>query len=145
MRGVASISKVPAGTCTSRSLIFSEINFCSVVVSAIRSYREPTSASADLKGQRPFKCCSNSLRHFCTMLMVGSAAAKRAERAAQHIFSEIADEIDIFGTAIACVKTVQHFAQPGGAFAAGDAPAAGFEREKVHDVARHIAHDGVCV
>src|SRR5260370_28190923 len=61
--------------------------------------------------------------------------AKRAERAAQHILGEIAYEIDIFGAAIACVKTVQHFAQPGGAFAAGDAPAAGFVRIKVHDAA----------
>ncbi len=43
------------------------------------------------------------------------------------------------------METVQHLAQPSGAFAAGDAPAAGFVRVKVHDAAGHVDHAGVFV
>jgi hypothetical protein len=39
------------------------------------SYRAPAKASADLYGQCPFKCSSNSPRHFFMMLIVGMAAA----------------------------------------------------------------------
>ncbi len=56
MRRVASITRVPGGTCTSRSLIFRVTSFWSVMFVRLfehspnrrRAYREPTSASADL-------------------------------------------------------------------------------------------------
>src|SRR6266446_6156160 len=71
--------------------------------------------------------------------------AERAEGAAQHIFGEVADEVDVFRTPETSVKTIEHLAQPSGAFAAGDAPAAGFVRVEMHDAARHVHHAGVFV
>src|SRR6266851_2192660 len=71
--------------------------------------------------------------------------AERAKRAAQHIFGDVADEVDIFGTPEAGVEAIEHLAQPGGAFAAGDAPAAGLVRVEMHDAAGHVHHAGVFV
>src|SRR5260370_8105110 len=71
--------------------------------------------------------------------------AERAEGAAQHIFGEVADEVDVFRTPETSVKTIEHLAQPSGAFAAGDAPAAGFVRVEMHDAARHAHPAGVFV
>src|SRR6266404_7452859 len=71
--------------------------------------------------------------------------AKRAEGAAQHIFSEVADQIDIFRASKASVEALEHLAQPCCAFAAGDAPAAGFVRVEMHDAARHVDHASVFV
>src|SRR5207248_1390216 len=55
------------------------------------------------------------------------------------------DQIDIFTPAQASVKTLQHFTQPGGSFAAGNTPAARFVRIEMHDAPRHIHHAGVFV
>src|SRR5262245_32873452 len=71
--------------------------------------------------------------------------AERAEGAAQHVLRELAHHVDVFGTAEARVEALQHFAQPNGSFAAGNAPAAGFVRVEVHDAARHVYHAGVFV
>src|SRR5271156_2707049 len=71
--------------------------------------------------------------------------AERAESAPEHIFRELVNQWDVFRAAAALVETVQHFAQPGGAFAARNAPAAGFVRVKMHDAARKIHHAGLFV
>src|SRR5271170_5385738 len=71
--------------------------------------------------------------------------AERAESAPEHIFRKLVDQWNIFGAAAALVETVEHLAQPGGAFAAGNAPAAGFVRIEVHDAAGEIHHAGVLI
>src|SRR5260370_16031152 len=71
--------------------------------------------------------------------------AERAERAPQHILGEVADKVDIFGTPEAGMEAIEHLAQPGGPFAAGNAPAAGFVRVEMHDAPRHVDHAGVFV
>src|SRR5713226_3704942 len=71
--------------------------------------------------------------------------AKRAEGAAQHIFGEVADKVDIFRAPEAGVEAIEHLAQPGGAFTAWNAPAAGFVRVEMHDAAGHVHHAGVFV
>src|SRR5215831_9747764 len=70
---------------------------------------------------------------------------KRAEGAAEHVFGELSDQIDVFGAAQAGVETLEHFVEPASAFAAGNAPAAGFVRVKVHDAAGHVYHAGIFV
>ncbi len=71
--------------------------------------------------------------------------AERAESAPEHIFRKLVNQRNIFRAAAALVEAVEHFAQPGGAFAAGNAPAAGFVRVKMHDAARQIHHAGIFV
>src|SRR5271170_405479 len=71
--------------------------------------------------------------------------AERAESAPEHIFRKLVDQRNIFRASAAVVEAVQQFAQPGGAFAAGDAPAAGFVRVKMHDAAGEVHHAGVLV
>src|SRR5271155_4793194 len=64
-----------------------------------------------------------------------SGIAERAESAPEHILGKLVDQRNIFGAAAALVETVEHLAHPGGAFAAGNAPAAGLVRIEVHDAA----------
>src|SRR5271154_3783867 len=71
--------------------------------------------------------------------------AERAESAPEHIFGKLVDQRNIFGAAPSLVETVEHFAQPGGAFAAGNAPAAGLVRIEVHDAAGEVHHAGFFV
>src|SRR5579859_2531141 len=71
--------------------------------------------------------------------------AERAESAAQHVLGKFADHVDVFGAAKPGMEALEHFAEPGGSFAARDAPAAGFMRVKMHDPARHIDHAGVFI
>src|SRR6266849_3196283 len=73
------------------------------------------------------------------------SVTERAEGAAQHVFGELADEVDIFGAPEAGMEAIEHLAQPTGAFAAGDAPAAGLVRVEMHDAPRHVHHAGVFV
>src|SRR5580704_7442693 len=47
--------------------------------------------------------------------------AERAEGAPEHIFRKLVNQWDIFRAAAAFVETVEHLAQPGGAFTAGNA------------------------
>src|SRR5277367_781037 len=75
----------------------------------------------------------------------GRGIAERAESAPEHIFGKFVDQRNIFGAAAALVETVEHFAQPGGAFAAGNAPAAGLVRIEVHDAAGEVHHAGFFV
>src|SRR2546430_11782690 len=56
-----------------------------------------------------------------------------AERAAQHVFRKVSDEVDVLFATETGVKALEGLAQPGGPFAAGDAPAAGFMGVEVHD------------
>src|SRR5713226_10356634 len=75
----------------------------------------------------------------------GGSVTERAERAAEHVLRKFFDQIDVLAAAQSSVKAFQHFAQPGGAFATGNTPSAGFVRVKMHDAARHIHHAGVFV
>jgi len=71
--------------------------------------------------------------------------AERAESAPEHIFRKLVNQRDIFRATAAFVEAVEHLTQPGGAFAARNAPAAGFVRVKMHNAAREIHHAGVLV
>ena len=71
--------------------------------------------------------------------------AERAERAPEHVLRKLVDQRDVFLAAAALVEAVEHLAQPRGAFAAGNAPAAGFVRVEMHDAARDVHHAGVFV
>src|ERR1700684_4583274 len=51
--------------------------------------------------------------------------AQRAESTPQHILGQLVDQRDVFFAAQAFMEAVEHLFQPGGAFAAGNAPAAG--------------------
>src|SRR5271154_7445524 len=57
-----------------------------------------------------------------------SGVAERAEGAPQHVFREVAHEVDVFRPAVTRVEAVEHFTQPRGAFTARDAPTAGLVR-----------------
>src|SRR5690242_7106792 len=54
----------------------------------------------------------------------GRGIAKRAERAAYHVFGEVADVVDVLGCAEPRVEPRQRLLEPVRSFAAGDAPAA---------------------
>jgi len=56
--------------------------------------------------------------------------SERAERPPQHVLRKLADHVDVFRAPQASVKTIQDLLQPACAFAARDAPAAGFVRVK---------------
>src|SRR5262249_25514637 len=71
--------------------------------------------------------------------------AQRAEGAAQHVFGKFTDQINVFAAPEASVETLEHLAQPSGAFTARDAPAARFVRIEMHNAPRHIHHAGVFV
>ena len=71
--------------------------------------------------------------------------AKRAKRAPEHVLRKLVNQWNIFRASAALVEAVEHLAQPGGAFAAGNAPAAGFVRVEMHDAAREVHHAGVFV
>src|SRR5579871_1679374 len=58
----------------------------------------------------------------------GSGVAEWTEGAAEHILRKLAHERDVAFAAHAVVHALQNLAQPGGAFAAGDAPAAALVR-----------------
>src|SRR6202050_5606354 len=58
--------------------------------------------------------------------------AQWAECAPEHIFRKLVNQRNIFRAAAALVETVQHLAQPSGAFAARGAPAARLGRAKNH-------------
>src|SRR6516225_6392235 len=75
----------------------------------------------------------------------GCGVAERTKCAAQHVRGKIADKADVFRPAVARVKTVQSLLQPGGSFAAGNAPAAGFMGVEVHDAASHVHHASIFV
>src|SRR5260370_7450260 len=75
----------------------------------------------------------------------GGSVTERAERAAEHVLRKFFDQIDVLAAPQSSVKAFQHFAQPGGAFATGNTPSAGFVRVKMHNAARHVHHAGVFV
>src|ERR1035437_2861085 len=75
----------------------------------------------------------------------GGGIAQRAERAAQHVFSDIADQVDIGACALAVMEAHENFLQPGGALPAGDAPAAAFMGVEAHDAQHGLHHAGVFV
>src|ERR1700731_3039014 len=75
----------------------------------------------------------------------GRSVSERAERPPEHIFRELVDQANIFGAPTAFVKAVKHFAQPCGAFAARDAPAAGLMRIEMHDPPGQVDHAGIFV
>src|SRR5580704_3311556 len=75
----------------------------------------------------------------------GCGVAQRAECPSKHVFREFADGSNVLRATVTGVKALQHLAQPGGAFAAGNAPAAGFMRVEMHDAAGQINHAGVFV
>src|SRR5579864_5448037 len=54
----------------------------------------------------------------------GRGVAQRAERPPQHVFGKFAQQRNILAPALAVTVALQNLAQPGGAFAARDAPAA---------------------
>jgi len=62
----------------------------------------------------------------------GGGVAERAKRFAEHILCQFADHWNIFGPAATEWKRSSIFAQPAPSFTAGDAPAAGFVRVKMH-------------
>src|SRR5215467_4634528 len=71
--------------------------------------------------------------------------SERAECAAQHVLREVGDEVDVCFATETGVKALERLAQPGGSFAARDAPATGLVRVEVHDAASHVHHAGVFV
>src|ERR1035438_4702257 len=75
----------------------------------------------------------------------GGGIAQGAERPAQHIPRDIADQVDIGARARPIVEASQNLLQPGGAFAARDAPAAAFMGVEAHDAQGGFHHAGVFV
>src|SRR5262245_58398624 len=73
------------------------------------------------------------------------SVAEGTESASEHVLGQIADERDVAAAALAVVKTLQKFAEPGGAFAAGDAPSAAFVGVKAHDAKRRLHDAGIFV
>ncbi len=146
MRRAASITSVPGGTVTSRSSIFSVMSFESAILSR-DPQRTAAMTSAGLYGHFPERCSSNSCRHFLTMLMVGIAAASPSGQNVlpSMFFARSPTKVMSSGAPDAGMETVQHLAQPARAFAAGNAPAAGFVRVEMHDAPRQIHHAGVFV
>ena len=71
--------------------------------------------------------------------------AQRAERPAQHVLRNSPIRSMSLVRPAAVVEAVEHLLQPGGAFAAGDAPAAAFVRVEPHDAQRGLHHAGVFV
>src|SRR5579859_6155959 len=74
-----------------------------------------------------------------------SGVTERAEGAAEHVLRKLSDQVNVFAAAKARVEAFQHFAEPRCSLAAGNAPAAGLVRVKVHDPARHVDHAGVFI
>src|ERR1700730_15178775 len=62
----------------------------------------------------------------------GRSVSERAECAPEHVVRRLLDQGDIFCAPTAFVKAVEYLAQPRGAFAAGDAPAAGLMCIEMH-------------
>src|ERR1700733_6592193 len=71
--------------------------------------------------------------------------AERAEGAPEHVFRQLVDQRNVFLSAGTCVEAVEHFLEPRRAFAAGDAPAAGFVRIEMHDAAGNVHHAGIFI
>src|ERR1700683_3381044 len=71
--------------------------------------------------------------------------AERAEGAPENVLRKLGDQRNVFLAAGTCVEPVEHFLEPGGAFAAGNAPAAGFMRVEMHDATSDVHHAGVFV
>src|SRR5580658_10951332 len=69
--------------------------------------------------------------------------SERAEGAPENVLRKLGDQRNIFLSAGTCVEPVEQFLEPRGAFAAGDAPAAGFVRIEMHDAAGDVHHAGV--
>src|SRR5262249_26956449 len=105
MRLVASITSVPAGTCTSRSLIFSVTNFCSAMTLARpHGYKRFRRFVRAAPVQVIFKFVA-PLLHDADSRQSGGIA-ERAEGAAEHIFRQVAHEIDVFRAAEAGVEAL---------------------------------------
>ena len=62
--------------------------------------------------------------------------AQRAESPAQHVLRKLAQQRDVVLAPAAFVESAAESSQPGGAFAARDAPAAALMRVKPHDAQR---------
>src|ERR1035438_7948277 len=75
----------------------------------------------------------------------GCRIAQRTERTAQHILRELADQRNIALLSAAVMETLQHFFQPGCAFAAGNTPATTLVRIKLHDAQSESDHAGVLI
>src|SRR5215472_1800115 len=143
-RRVASITSVPAGTSTSRSSILSFTSFVSAIGSLPQAdHRFGSFVVSAASLQVIFEFVAEFLHDADGGHRGG--VAERAEGAAEHVLGELADQVDVFRAAEAGVEALQHSIEPVRAFAAGDAPAAGFVRVEVHDAARHIHHAGVFV
>src|SRR5690242_9266786 len=108
------MSSVPGGTCTSRSLILSEISFCSVFCSAIRvlpradkrfgGFVRAAPAQVFLEFIAPLLDDADG-RQCCSI-------TERAERAPKHVLREIADHVDVFGTPQPGMEALEHFPEP---------------------------------
>ena len=144
----ASITSVPGAASSSRP---------SIVNLPDQPLESPTSLSRASRATHPnlphtgtglpFRCASKSSREFSTIEMVGIAAASpSAQNVRPSMFFE-SSPISAMSSLRPSPswKRVQHLAQPGGAFAARDAPAAAFVRVKSHDAQRDLHHAGVFV
>src|SRR5205085_11149526 len=70
---------------------------------------------------------------------------ERTERAAEHILSELTDQHDVAALPHAFMEPHEEFAQPRGAFAAGDAPAAAFMRVEADNPQQGLHHARVLI
>src|SRR6266851_303433 len=99
MRRAASITSVPCGTCISRSLIFSLTSFCSGMDSCrasplpcsnqrIGGFEGTASLQMLFKLIAPFLHDADGRHRRCV--------AQRTERAAQHVFRQVGNHVDVF-------------------------------------------------
>src|ERR1700726_721697 len=134
MRRAASITSVPGGTVTSRSSIFRVISFESAIFvpgSSTHACQHVGWLKGTLAGKMLFEFVSPFLHD--TDCRHGGGVSQRAKRFAEHVFRQFANHRNVFGPRAAGVETIEHFAQPARAFPAGNTPAAGLVRVKVHD------------
>ena len=71
--------------------------------------------------------------------------AQRAEGAAQHVFGKVADHNDVALRACSLDESGEQLFEPGGAFAAGDAPAAAFVLVEAHNAEGDADHVGIFI
>src|SRR6266849_5315152 len=120
VRRATSITSIPGGTTTSRSLIFSVICFCSAMgLGSGHNFRGLVRA---LAAQVLFKLMPPFLHEADRGQRRG--VAQRTECTPQHVLGQLVDQRDIFAAPAAFVEAVEHLAQPGRAFPTRNAPAA---------------------
>ena len=74
----------------------------------------------------------------------GRRVAERAERAAQHVFREVLNVVNVGFASKASVKAGERFLEPVGAFAAGNTPSAALVLVELHGSQGKLDHaDGV--